>query len=930
MKTYKLSRKHALLLALFFILLTAQSTVAYIVMQTGTLKNIFVPVVHSTGDLTISKTIEHSLGESYIIPDDIAFDFRINLGMSYADQAIATTQGTIDSDENGIITVTVKPEIPITIQGIDAGTTVTVTEQEKDNDGFTVKDEQFSKEITIREGENIAAFVNAYAPSKVSPVNVTVTGTKNLEGRDWKEGDSFTFRLDYHISEDETDDWTVIGTGNVTYDLDDQNFNHFDFTEMIQAMDFSQAGTYAFRLSEIRERIGGFDYENVVSYFDIKVGDKDMDGSLEIQGVTTYQNAQVSEDKEKPQYNIDITLTNQYVPAGTAETIVNICKTMDDQSGQNKTPADFSFALYLEDGSLVKESAPTSAAGGTGIRLTYDASLAGQTFTYILKEKNGGQTINGVTYDASEYKFWVSVIDNLDGTVSAVISDTDPNNKNTVSGGNAGEVTCGNSRESSGGTVSDGNVGNVSDGNAGTNGENEKASNIYTATFRNTYDPQDATLTLTGKKVLTGRAMKPAEFTFNLYEAAADFMIPENAEPVQTADNDADGNFTFAPLTFDKVGTYRYIVTEDPSAKLGGITYDDTKYLVTVMVTDNNGVLEAVPIITTTSGEVSEITFRNTYKPAKVILTLAGTKVLKGAALTDGMFRFSLGETDANFTAPGNIIQTASNAPSGNFVFDTLTYTEAGTYYYIIAEEKPEQPDRITYDDTVYRITVNVEDNGEGQLAAAASIVKADGDPTDIILFENTYTPRPDDIEVTIGVKKTVKNIGTESIGPEGFEFILENTDAGAKSAVTSDKDGKAAYTLAFTEEDAGNTYNYRLTETNAGREYVNYSALVYNFRISITLDTENRLSATVWYNGKPVDGFTAEFENIYDKNVTEEPGGSEEPDVSEQPEESEEPSEQTTSSAKTGDDSALLLYIFIACVSIPVVVLLLIKKHRK
>lgn len=112
---------------------------------------------------------------------------------------------------------------------------------------------------------------------------------------------------------------------------------------------------------------------------------------------------------------------------------------------------------------------------------------------------------------------------------------------------------------------------------------------------------------------------------------------------------------------------------------------------------------------------------------------------------------------------------------------------------------------------------------------------------------------------------KTVKNLGSASITPEGFEFILEDLATKLKSSVKTDASGKAVFTLTFSESDIGKTYTYKLTELNDGRESVKYSTAEYTVSVSISLDENNTLVASVRLNEADVKSAVAEFENIYD-----------------------------------------------------------------
>lgn len=565
-------KKIALLVSLI-LLSTAVvgSTLSYIVVKTPTLVNYFINGLNPTGDLTVSKTLEHPFGTDYTVPDGLTYDFQFWVD-GYAGETISTSVGDKTLDQDGYFYVSIPNNGHVTLNDISEGTTVWVKETLQT--GYSVKNEDpasqnitngqdgCSKGIAILEGENSLQFTNIYTPGPVNNINLTVSGSKTLTGREWKEGDSFTFQLDY---ETQADTWTTLGTKTITYDAGNENFNQFDFTDLVKNMTFSAVGTYSFRVTEVEETLGGVTYDTTSRYFDVLVGDADMDGYLEIQGVS-YQNEAVSKD-ESGIYNVRIPIENSYAPEGSAEVIVNIKKSMDDQSGQKKTPAGFTFQITDSKGKVVAASQATTAAGETAMKLIFEASDAGKTFHYTVSEVNGGTSKNGLSYDSTKHTIKVTVEDNGDGTVSAIVNDS--------------------------------------------------GSNTVSCSFVNTYKPTTATVTLSGNKTLTGRDLEAGEFQFNLYETAGDFTVARNAKPSFTAVNDAKGKFSFNALNFSTVGTYYYAVKEDVSAGLGGVTYDPSVYGITIKVTDaGNGSLTASAAITLNGKSVKSITFKNTYSAA--------------------------------------------------------------------------------------------------------------------------------------------------------------------------------------------------------------------------------------------------------------------------------------------------------------------------
>lgn len=81
------------------------------------------------------------------------------------------------------------------------------------------------------------------------------------------------------------------------------------------------------------------------------------------------------------------------------------------------------------------------------------------------------------------------------------------------------------------------------------------------------------------------------------------------------------------------------------------------------------------------------------------------------------------------------VLSTAANRADGRFYFDPLVFDAEGTYTYTV-REKNTGAARVTYDQTVYTVTVKVEDKG-GQLTAEVAL------PDGGLTFTNTYTPEP-------------------------------------------------------------------------------------------------------------------------------------------------------------------------------------------
>ena len=204
-----------LFIALYLIVTVAiESTFAFIVTNTSNINNTFKPHEFNENDLIVNKTIEHPYGSQYKIPNQLLFTFEIDLGDKYADYEFVTSIGNKKADSEGILKLSVKPNEPLTITGIDEGTVVKVTEIQ-DKYGFAVKDQILTKEITITAtGLLTVSFTNVYSPDPIKLDDFTITGTKELEDRQWREGDKFSFLLEYL---NENQEWKTLSTKTIEF-----------------------------------------------------------------------------------------------------------------------------------------------------------------------------------------------------------------------------------------------------------------------------------------------------------------------------------------------------------------------------------------------------------------------------------------------------------------------------------------------------------------------------------------------------------------------------------------------------------------------------------------------------------------------------------------------------------------------------------------
>ncbi len=265
-------------------------------------------------------------------------------------------------------------------------------------------------------------------------------------------------------------------------------------------------------------------------------------------------------------------------------------------------------------------------------------------------------------------------------------------------------------------------------------------------TFTNTYSvtPTDSVVTDQVKTVkrLTGRDLAAGEFTFDLLE---------DGVTVASGTNDASGNVTLSPIRYEAPGTHTYTLREACPNALGlykGVTYDGTTYTVVTTVSDNgDGTLTATHKL---EGTTESAGFTNKYHAMPTQVSIGAIKVLEGRELKKDEFSFKLVGED--------IESTVTNDADGKINFDKFEYDEPGTYVYTISEVKGDEAG-MTYDKSVFTATVNVVDDGEGNLKASVAYTKGDKSVEGIV-FNNTYkkpetpVPTPDP-----GTPKTVTNI---------------------------------------------------------------------------------------------------------------------------------------------------------------------------
>lgn len=297
-------------------------------------------------------------------------------------------------------------------------------------------------------------------------------------------------------------------------------------------------------------------------------------------------------------------------------------------------------------------------------------------------------------------------------------------------------------------------------------------------TFTNTYSvtPTDSSVTdqVTTVKRLTGRDLAADEFTFELLE---------DGVTVASGTNDANGTVTLSPIRYEAPGTHMYTLREACPNALGlykGVTYDGTTYTVVTTVSDNgDGTLTATHKL---EGTTESAGFTNKYHAMPTQVSIGAIKVLEGRELKKDEFSFKLVGED--------IESTVTNDADGKINFDKFEYDEPGTYVYTISEVKGDEAG-MTYDKSVFTATVNVVDDGEGNLKANVTFTKGDKSVEGIV-FNNTYkkpetpvpTPDPGTPKTVTNIVKTVKGFlpttGDQQAAALLMAFVIAMAGVGA------------------------------------------------------------------------------------------------------------------------------------------------------
>lgn len=625
-----------------------------------------------------------------------------------------------------------------------------------------------------------------------------ITVQKSVTGAD--SSAEFTFKIEPVIDDDHSEQWwqdRVQATDGFSPELTISNVTQAQaVTDSFAGIQFNAVGEYKFNVTEVGAadfNAGtdrkGWTYDEHTAVVTVKVTDEGNDGQLDAEVV--YDNGSATTEAYKSAQAA--AFTNKYVPAEvtTGDDVNTGIQVTKKVTGHDAIEA-FTFSLTLKDGQngdAVYEGAGENKTKFDGMEVTSAGDIkAGATdtktfdditftaegdYTFVIDETTE-KTDEGWTYDTTTKEVTVHVKD--DGEGNLYIESIDNNAPEFV---NEYQLTPGKFRAAY----------FKLQGNKVLDGRNWEAGDEFTFT-----------LTAGEGENVDGTKMAEGEVAATMPAKTTDTIKPMEDDSKVT-DNTAQFTFTSDPIpggstveedtfTYSKPGTYCYLIREtNPNVAVAGsgilgVSYDQTVYRLTVVVTDKgDGTLDAKGTYTkqeangewTELGGSDQITFTNTYSSDKVNITFNAFKVLEGreTAMKDNEFMFHMefagwkanDDQSDNWSMDGEIAEKApvaaedkGNIIRGDVTFNGMDFTadQVGyTYRYAITEENGGQTiEGVTIDDSTHYVTakvtsvqqenedgtftehVRVETSGEAEYDEANQTA-----PTTGAIFKNTYDP---------------------------------------------------------------------------------------------------------------------------------------------------------------------------------------------
>ena len=738
-----------------------------------------------------------------------------------------------------------------------------VTEELGSAGGMSYSDNVATFRVTVRDntetGELKATaslisgnreFVNTYDSSIPTDQLVKPHFSKILEGRDWRDGDEFSFTI-----RAKTDG------APLPVDANGKEVTSVTVHNKSEADDFT-FGTIPFTYDMVRNGARTFEYEVTENASGIPGISDDKHAATVTVTVADQGNGTMSANVTNKSNVFTNTYSSQldYTAAGG----LSVTKTM---RGRAMSEGEFGFDVVAKGdgdklgiaGEHVNSAAPD---GGEALVVSSPAGVkftqkdVGKVYSYIITEKGGN--LGGVSYDATSYNVEITTADDASTaklTVTTHITSTSgvDNTYTYVAG---------------------------SDANAAAK-----------VTFVNSYAAAGTTTPIVGTKSMTNGLMFDNDFNFRL-------VYGKDANKVVSTATNVSGQVNFGALSYksdmlaglvgDGLATrtgntwtipyVAYEVADGLSDK--GVTPTASSFSFNVTVVDNgNGKLTC-----TTDLSDGDLAFLNTYATGEpVSIGLTGTKSLSvdpGLEGTDiaGKFKFTV---EGESGAPMPERTDTTNDANGNVDFGSITFTLDDL---LKALRKPQATTdeadgtqnvpttnalEATPDDQAGKPVTGAENSGDGAEPEGAASEAAPEAQEETPTAPEAGAPAP-----------STEETGTAPVAEAEVEAI-PNHDAQAEVTTTAswrgarrlmravsdtpETDGSTAENDAGPIRERSHTFRYVITESGSADGVTNDAQSTRTVYIRVTDDGHGKLTVTrVDANGNELSGPAFAFTNSY------------------------------------------------------------------
>ena len=874
------------------------------------------------GTLAVTKQLEVPEGYS---ADDFAndsFEFTINMPDAATKSFSAVVKNangdkvgdafTLTFDGGGKAKHDLKAGETLYVYGLAGGWSYTVTES--DRAGFTQAGTDLTGAIAAGETVN-AKVVNTYSASGKLEGAQDLAGKKILTGRDWKSTDKFTFVL--KPAEGSVDvpmpEGTSQGMARVEVTQSEETSEGTEVSFNFGDITYTKPGVYTYRIHESAELSTlnpGVSESEALYEVTVTVADEGHTGNLT---VTSEMKKLLSDDGEKvepPTTATEAAFVNKYDTSEVMWAPVGEKKYTDSTDARPLEQGMFHVIACTNDPTapLPKLDNDQEISGvhngvtyrGAVVSVDANGTITFPQATYTYSNLGLGQTEKTFTYKIMEVVWdgsnWRSVEDALkDPNFNSAGVRYDP----TIWTVNV--------------TLKNDNKVLVLSAQYLKNGVPVQGASFQ---FANSYDPKPATATIDGTKTLTGRDMADGEtFGFELSAAgettqnavtAGTVTLP-GAATVSGAKADEVKGFQFGEITFKKPGEYTFNVNETkwngeavPAADGNGMQFDRSTKTVKVTVTDDHtGSLKAE--VTYPNGAVA---FANKYATSSTYNGIQVEKTLQGRNMAAGEFGFTiegsddasaalLVDADKQFTNENNRADGVADVMT-KLSGHTFTQADSGKHYeFTVKETIPNgavqdqatglwyvETTGLYYDGANHVVTIDVADDGNGQLMATTKVDRRDGN---VVSFVNKY--RAQDVSFDTANAELNKILqGRDWIESDSFDFTISALDDDAPmpmrdgnvvSSVTlkspNSKDGDAVpfsfgqitFTSDMVKDAPGHTrtFTYEVTETAGNLPGIQYSTNKATIQITVSDNGKGQLIASATtQNGSFENRYSAEL----------------------------------------------------------------------